>query len=136
MSLKVLLPVTIIFAIIIVGAVALPLFPTETEKPAFSIANYELKDGYFTYREFTVTKGSTVKITFICDREVTAYLFTENQYNNYRNAGSNTCIDSVMYVVQGNINQEIDMTGKYYFVITNRGDRNAEVVYCKGEIIP
>lgn len=127
MSAKVLIPIVVIFSVLIGVAVGVPIFEAESTESAFEIRDQSLRAGYFTWRDFNIPKGGTISIHFACNREVTAYLFTENQYTNFQNVGEDVCLESIKQVESGNIKIDIQTTGMYYFVLTNRGERSVQI---------
>jgi len=136
MSAKVLIPIVVIIGVLIGIAVGLPIFDVVITDSAFEISDFKIPAGQYTWRAFNIPKGSTIAISYVCDKEVIAYLFTDNQFTNFKNVGEDVCLDSIKQVTWGNIRYDVQTTGKYYFVLVNaRAHRSVQISSAKGDII-
>ena len=120
MSLKIKVPLILVSGVIIFGALVVPFFTVPVSETVIDVFfPPPVFSRQYTWWDFSIEDGSTVIIYYLCDSEINAYLFTENQFNNFQNVGENLCIDSNKHEVSGTITQYLESGGNYVFVISN-----------------
>ena len=112
----------------------LPIITVSKTETAFEIRNLDVESGSFTWRDFDVPSERTIVINFVCHEAITAYLFTEHQFTNFKNVGDEICIDSIKQVQLGYFRFDVETSGTFYFVMFNIGESRVRISSVTGKI--
>ncbi len=88
-----------------------------------SYSNYVLETNHYSYlNPVGVSAGQTVKLTWSADASLTAYIFTQNQFNNYNKSGA----FGVNYMAtgegrSGTLTYDVKNSDTYTAIIRNAG---------------
>lgn len=94
------------------------------ESQAGSKSDFILENNqYWYFYNVTVSAGQTFKMTWSSDTSLTAYIFTQNQYNNWQ---SNSLGFSINYQAtgsgkSGSLTYDVKDTDEYFAVLKNGG---------------
>lgn len=125
MNIKGVLIITVLIVAFVTVASFVPLIDIENKKYEakiiFDERSFIITSGYYTWKVFNATKGDSVQVDFSGAYDSSTYLFTENQYLNFKNSGDDMALDYLKRTSQGRLKYNFTTTGKYYFVFGNVG---------------
>jgi hypothetical protein len=98
------------------------------EQQIASTKDYTLESNYYYYyHDILIDSGQTFKVNWVSDNSITAYIMSENQFDNWNSSNSGFGLfNSISYLAtgqgnSGNITYDVKGTGSYVAMLSNSG---------------
>jgi hypothetical protein len=135
MDIKPFLVLVIFLGAVGIVAIAVPIYTETDVEEVFTYDDDTLRDGYFTWTHPEVQEDSELWVNFQADKDVCVYIFTENQFTNWKNTNDDVYLDAVKWVRTGSVRCTAQETGELFFVVYYSGEPNYAKVSAQGRIV-
>lgn len=122
----------IVVDLVVISAMVFPVVPVYSKTVMFEINNQPLDAHEIDYQWFDLAPGDSVRIEVLCDEDIDAYLFNEDQFVEYADGLSVSHIDKIGFKESGLLTGMALTEGTYFFVVSNPNDDPVQVLYTKG----